>query len=148
MYIRSIVFTVTSRTSFAFSLNNKQQGEMSMQTRNFEKIDYIPLKDIVRPIMPVLDQTKIDTMVETLNGNPTASNTCQLEDIESGELPPIDVLVVSEKGVRTYFAFGGCHRFQAYQKAGVPMVKCKLLPCTKGQLKIYLGSSVESYFSE
>lgn len=120
---------------------------MSLQTRNFGKVDFIPLKDIIRPIMPVLDNTKIDTMVETLKGNPTPSSTCQLEDIKSGELPPIDVLVVSENGNRKYFAFGGCHRFQAYDKAGVEMVKCKLLPCTKGQLKIYLGSSVDSYFN-
>lgn len=96
--------------------------------------------------MPVLDNEKIDTMVNTLNGNPTASKTCQLADIVSGELPPIDVLCVSQKGVKKYFAFGGCHRFQAYDKAGVPMVKCKVLPCTKQQLRIYLGSSVDSFF--
>lgn len=119
---------------------------MSLQTRNFGKIDYLPLSSINRPIMPVLDNEKIGTMVHTLNGKPTASKTCKLEDIKSGELPPIDVLCVSQQGVKKYFAFGGCHRFQAYEKAGVPMVKCKVLPCTKGQLKIYLGSSVDSYF--
>jgi sulfiredoxin len=118
---------------------------MSLQTRNFGKIDYIPLSDIVRPIMPVLDNEKIGTMVSTLKGKPTASKTCQLEDITSGELPPIDVLCVSQNGVKKYFAFGGCHRFQAYEKADVPLVKCKVLPCTKSQLKIYLGSSVDSF---
>lgn len=119
---------------------------MSLQTRNFGKIDYVPLADIVRPIMPVLDNEKIGTMVNTLSGTPTASKTCRIEDITSGELPPIDVLCVSDKGVKKYFAFGGCHRFQAYEKAGVPMVKCKVLPSTKQQLKIYLGSSVDRFF--
>lgn len=119
---------------------------MSLQTRHFGKIDYIPLNEIIRPIVPILDNTKIGTMVNTLNGNPTASMTCNLENITPGELPPIDVLCVSDKGVKKYFAFGGCHRFQAYQKAGMPMVKCKVLPSTKNQLKVYLGSSVGSYF--
>lgn len=119
---------------------------MSLQTRNLGKVEYVPLESIIRPIMPVLEHDKIDTMVNTLQGNPTASKTCQLEDIVSGELPPIDVLCVSQQGVKKYFAFGGCHRFQAYEKAGVPMVKCKVLPSTKGQLKLYLGSSVDSYF--
>lgn len=119
---------------------------MSLQTRNIQKVEYVPLDSIIRPIMPVLEQDKIDTMVNTLQGIPTASRTCQLQDIVSGELPPIDVLCVSQKGVRKYFAFGGCHRFQAYEKAGVPMVRCKVLPSTKGQLKLYLGSSVDKYF--
>ncbi|GMM32023.1 sulfiredoxin [Martiniozyma asiatica (nom. inval.)] len=119
---------------------------MSLQTRNFTKIDYIPLDQIHRPIMPVLDHAKIDTMVNTLNGKPTASATCTLENIESGELPAIDVLCVSDKGRRHYFAFGGCHRFQAYEKADKPLVKCKILPCTKQGLKVYLGSSVDRYF--
>lgn len=119
---------------------------MSLQTRNFGKIDYVPLKEIIRPIMPVLDGKKIDTMVMTLNGHPTESTTCKIEDIVAGELPPIDVLCVSSNGKKKYFAFGGCHRFQAYDKAGIEMVKCKVLPSTKSQLKIYLGSSVDSFF--
>lgn len=121
---------------------------MSMQTRNLTKVTEVPLSDIIRPIMPVLDNTKIDTMVNTLNNNPTPSTTCKMEDIVSGELPPIDVLCVSHKGTRKYFAFGGCHRFQAYEKSGRQMVRCKVLPCTKDMLKVYLGSSVESFFKD
>lgn len=119
---------------------------MSIQTRNYNKIEYIPLASIIRPIMPVLDNEKIGTMVNTLNGKPTASKTYQLENITAGELPPIDVLCASQNGVKKYFAFGGCHRFQAYEKAGVPLVKCKVLPATKQQLKLYLGSSIDCYF--
>ncbi|AWU75114.1 hypothetical protein CAS74_003467 [Pichia kudriavzevii] len=119
---------------------------MSLQTRNYGNIQDVPLADIIRPIMPVLDSAKIDTMVSTLKGDPTPSATCTMENIIAGELPPIDVLMVSDKGVKKYFAFGGCHRFQAYEKAGVPMVRCKVLPSTKGQLKVYLGSSVDNFF--
>ncbi|ODV84603.1 hypothetical protein CANARDRAFT_29126 [[Candida] arabinofermentans NRRL YB-2248] len=119
---------------------------MSMQTKSIGKVEYLPLNEILRPIPPVLDHDKINTMVSTLNGVPMESSTCKIEQITSGELPPIDVLCVQQDGIRKYFAFGGCHRFQAYEKSGTPMVKCKVLPCTKQQLKVYLGSSVDAFF--
>lgn len=121
---------------------------MSLQTRNYAKITEVPLKDIRRPIMPVLDGSKIDAMVSTLQGTPTASATCSVEDAVAGELPPIDVLCVSHKGQRMYFAFGGCHRFQAYERSGTQMVRCKVLPCTRDMLKVYLGASVDTFFKD
>ncbi|GMG20076.1 unnamed protein product [Ambrosiozyma monospora] len=119
---------------------------MSLQSGMIGKIDYLPLEQILRPIPPVLDHTKIDTMVSTLNGVPMASSTCKIEDITPGELPPVDILVASHQGKKLYFAFGGCHRFQAYEKTPGKLVKCKLLPCTKQQLKLYLGASVDRFF--
>ncbi|ODV94835.1 hypothetical protein PACTADRAFT_50691 [Pachysolen tannophilus NRRL Y-2460] len=121
----------------------------SIQSGNIAKISYLPLSEIKRPIPPVLDYSKIDSMVSTLKGIPAVSATCSnIEDITAGELPPIDVMMVRENGKSYYFAFGGCHRFQAYEKAGNPMVKCKIFPATKKQLKIYLGSSIDQYFQQ
>lgn len=123
---------------------------MSLQSRNL-KIEYVPLNEIRRPIPPVLDHQKIDAMVSTLKGTPMASATCSLENIESGELPPIDVFLVRECGKNYYFAFGGCHRFQAYDRLSEngekeTMVKCKILPATRKTLKVYLGGSVDQMF--
>lgn len=123
---------------------------MSIQSGNINKIEYLPLSQIHRPIPPVLDYDKIDTMVSQLNGIPMASSTCSLEQARdlNGELPPIDVLAVREKGKAYYFAFGGCHRFKAYEsfKDGEKLVKCKILPATKKQLSLYLGGSLDSFF--
>ncbi|KAH3675939.1 hypothetical protein WICMUC_002235 [Wickerhamomyces mucosus] len=124
---------------------------MSIQSGNINQIHYLPLKQINRPIPPVLDYDKIDSMVSQLNGIPMASKTCTLEEakIFNGELPPIDVLAIRESGQTYYFAFGGCHRFQAYEKLnGEKLVKCKILPATKRQLKLYLGGSLEKFFQE
>ena len=85
-----------------------------------------------------------------------ASRTCTLEDATSmnGELPPIDVMGVRENGEIYYFAFGGCHRFQAYDRLKAEneeadiMVRCKIIPATRRQLKLYLGDSVDDIFSE
>lgn len=124
---------------------------MSLQSSQL-KINYVPLSQIRRPIPPVLDLQKIDAMVSTLNGVPMASATCKIDQITSGELPPIDVFKVRELGKDYYFAFGGCHRFQAYDKkskeAHEPMVKCKILPATRKTLRVYLGASVDEMFAE
>ncbi|EGV65360.1 hypothetical protein PSN45_002482 [Yamadazyma tenuis] len=125
---------------------------MSIQTANI-KVSEVPLSQIRRPIPPVLDYQKIDAMVSTLNGVPMASATCPIEEISSGELPPIDVFRVREEGKDYYFAFGGCHRFQAYDRINTDgtkevMVKCKLLPATRKTLKLYLGGSVDEMFAD
>lgn len=124
---------------------------MSVQSGLLSKIDYLPLDQIRRPIAPVLDHLKVSAMVSTLNGVPAASNTCSLEaaTLQNGELPPIDVLRVKENGKIYYFAFGGCHRFQAYDKlGGKKLVKCKILPATRNQIKLYTGASVDSMFDD
>ncbi|QWW23048.1 hypothetical protein CA7LBN_001849 [Candidozyma auris] len=106
---------------------------MSLQSSNLKE-EYIPLNEIRRPIPPVLDYQKIDAMVSTLQGNPMASATCG-------------------QGKNYYFAFGGCHRFQAYDKLSkdgekVPMVKARILPATRKTLKVYLGGSVDEMFKD
>lgn len=125
---------------------------MSIQTSTL-KDSFVPLNQIRRPIPPVLDHQKIDAMVSTLKGTPMASATCAIEEILSGELPPIDVFRVREEGKDYYFAFGGCHRFQAYDRMnsekendGPVMVRCRLLPATRKTLKLYLGGSVDEMF--
>lgn len=127
---------------------------MSIQTGGLNRISSIPLSQIRRPIAPVLDFQKIDAMVSTMKGTPQASKTCTKEEAASmdSQLPPIDVLCVREKGQSFYFAFGGCHRFQAYERirneTGEDVdVRCKIIPATRNQLKLYVGSSVDEMFS-
>lgn len=124
---------------------------MSIQSGHIGKISYLPLDEIKRPIPPVLDYSKIDSMVSQLNGVPMASQTCSLEQARdlNGELPPVDVLAIRDNGKTYYFAFGGCHRFQAYERFnGEKLVKCKILPATKNQLKLYLGGSLSAFFQD
>lgn len=123
---------------------------MSFQSASL-KTEYVPLNQIRRPIPPVLDMQKIDAMESTLKGVPMASATCAVENIQSGELPPVDVFLVRQQGRSYYFAFGGCHRFQAYDRLSEKgekdvQVKCRILPATKQTLKVYLGSSVDEMF--
>lgn len=119
---------------------------MSIQSSNL-KTELVALKSIRRPLPPVLDHQKIDAMAATLGGTPTALATCAIENITAGELPPVDVFKVKEHGREFYFAFGGCHRLQAYDQRGPDtMVRCRILPATRLTLKVYLGSSVDRMF--
>lgn len=123
---------------------------MSLQSSTLKE-ELVPLTQIRRPIPPVLDNQKIDAMVSTLNGVPVASATCSIENITAGELPPIDVFLVREQGKSYYFAFGGCHRFQAYDRLAKDgdevMVRARILPATRKTLRVYLGSSVDDMFT-
>lgn len=137
-------------------ISKKQRKNMSMQSSNLHKVSEIPLSQIRRPIAPVLDHQKIDAMVSTMKGVPQASKTCTLEAATdmNGELPPIDVLCVSENGHKFYFAFGGCHRFQAYDRLAHEqqnddiLVRAKVLPATRHQLRLYVGTSIDTMFEE
>lgn len=129
---------------------------MSMQT-SLCKEKNIPLSQIIRPIQPVLDHAKIDAMISTFKGTPKASRT--MTEPQAAErvatlpadqrLPPVDVAAVRypETGETRYFAFGGCHRLQAYDKLASESqendiaVRCRLMPMTPKQLKLYVGGS-------
>lgn len=117
---------------------------MSLQSRNIHATRTLPLASILRPIPPVLDDSKIDNMVCTLQKNPPAGT-----EFEPGTLPPVDILhYQSPAGKDFYFAFGGCHRLQAYGRAQVEDVNCKVLKVTKSMLKVYLGGSVDAIVGE
>ncbi|KAI5951470.1 hypothetical protein KGF54_004544 [Candida jiufengensis] len=126
---------------------------MSIQTQGL-KDEYIPLNQIRRPIPPVLDHQKIDSMVSTLKGTPMASKTATLEEITAGELPPVDVFKVREQGHNYYFIMNSCHRLQAYDRIAKEenkpdlLIKCKVLPSTRKTLKLYLGGSVDEMFKD
>ncbi|KAF4302965.1 hypothetical protein SLS57_010899 [Botryosphaeria dothidea] len=122
----------------------------SVQTKHLP-VTQLPLDQILRPIPPVIDSPKVDSMVQTLRGE-----SCDYipspapEKIEPGRLPPVDVLHYHSKAQDKdyYFAFGGCHRMQAYDKAGKEVVDVRCLKVTKPMLKVYLGGSVDRIVGE
>lgn len=134
----------------ASNLQISTAGTMSgsLQSRNISTSRVIPLGAIMRPILPVLEQLKIDSMVQTLRGEVSAADVAPCE-YTLGHLPPIDMLHYRSPGERDfYFAFGGCHRLQAYERAQVEGVECKVLKVTKQMLKVYLGGSVDAIVGE
>lgn len=137
---------------------------MTIQTSHIKTITYIPLSHISRPIPPVLDEQKIDSMRNALRAAPkpvpkshaldaNSSTPTEFdktfyttEEVENHEptLPAVDVMVVSlEGGVKKVLAFGGCHRLESYNREKWGLIPCKTVPCSRSSLKIYLGSSAD-----
>ncbi|KAK9477725.1 ParB/Sulfiredoxin [Lipomyces japonicus] len=114
----------------------------SIQTSNLNNIVFLPLDQIRRPIVPVLDEAKIASMIKTLEDSSAKMTNPDLDD----GLPPIDILRVRRDGQDYYFGFGGCHRFQAYERTGRKTVKAKVVPITEKMLGMYVGGSVDQMF--
>ncbi|EDO47160.1 predicted protein [Nematostella vectensis] len=104
----------------------------SVHSAGIAEVHEVPFHVIIRPIPSVLDEDKVLSLVETLKG----SNTKFL-------VPPIDVLWIKGRlGGDYFYSFGGCHRYEAYRRLGVPSIPCKVIPSTVENLRVYLGSSI------
>ncbi|KAI8996835.1 ParB/Sulfiredoxin [Pilobolus umbonatus] len=90
----------------------------------------IPMSIINRPIPSQLDREKVDHMKQILQ-TPGKEN----------ELTPIDVHHVTYKGEDYYFAFGGCHRWEASKELGNEFIRAKLIETPPSVIRVYMGSS-------
>ncbi|WBW75410.1 sulfiredoxin [Schizosaccharomyces osmophilus] len=118
----------------------------SVQTATNDNIVYLDMSEIIRPIPPVLDFDKVNSMRNTMEGGaPPSSCSFSPGDLGKGELPPVDVLTFKKSGKTYYFAFGGCHRLRAHDESGKQKVRCKLVNCSPNTLRLYLGATANKY---
>ena len=63
-----------------------------------------------------------------------------MREMQRGDnFTPIEVLWVQKGDDDFYFAFGGCHRWEAHKRLQKPTIRAKLVKTTPASLSIYLG---------
>ena len=80
----------------------------------------VPIADIIRPHQSILDEAKLEYLIESIK--------------EIGLEEPIDLLEIDGK----LYGFNGCHRYNAHRRLGLKTIEAKVRMVDKATLRLHL----------
>eukprot|EP01031_Cornospumella_fuschlensis_P030963 gene30963-37424_t len=93
------------------------------------QVHNVPIKVIRRPLVPSVNEEKVSSLQQTIETDPAS-------------IPPVTVMWIKGKeGGNHYFAFGGCHRYEAYKRSGKETIPAILQVSTFENLRQIMGAS-------
>jgi len=128
----SLPLISTSNGSPACGDDQSLNESLSIHSAFIDEIHDIPMKEISRPLPSILDENKVQSLIETI------------QTMNFDRIPPINVLwyEAPNSGNNYFFSMGDCHRWEAHKRLNLSTIRAKLIRTTLNDLKLYLGSSL------
>ncbi|BGP39128.1 hypothetical protein JCM10450v2_003082 [Rhodotorula kratochvilovae] len=87
----------------------------------------VPMRVINRPLPSELDEDKVVRFMEGIQ--------------KGDDFTPIEVLkCVAPDGQKYYFAFGGCHRYEAHKRLQSETIPARIISIPPSAIRMYLGA--------
>lgn len=109
----------------------------------------VPMRVIHRPLQSFTDEQKAGASGHSHAGMRLPATTKEaaclqvqtfVKQMQAGHnFTPIEILWVQRGEDDYYFAFGGCHRWQAHERLGKSTIKARLVKTTPESISVYLG---------
>lgn len=121
--------------------------QSSAFARGNGEVHIVPMSVIQRPLPSELDEDKVLAFMEEMRVREQRLIAADL--LQRGDVfTPVEIIKVRSALKSNpdgplhnfYMQLGGCHRFEATKRLGLPTIRAKIIEAPASQMRIYLGA--------